>query len=134
MKKIGNADIAYPSMAAATLAMLALCLGSGAAHAESAQIKALISQADKKPDQPQPPPCGDQGTDNRPNSCARLIGGVWVLRHSKCTPNGDGTFTYTHCNGAPTLQVESASGAGTHLCCQKSEQCPDARYIGSCLD
>jgi hypothetical protein len=83
---------------------------------------------EKKPDVPQPPPCGDQGKDNRPNVCSKLVGGVWDTRSSTCTPLGGNKFRYTHCNGSSTMEV-----SGKNLCCLKSQQCPSATYVGECM-
>lgn len=103
------------------------------ARAETDNEQMCIAKLAGEPDEPQPKSCGEQGKDNRPNSCASLIGGVWVMQHSKCTPNGNGTFTYTHCDGQSTMLIDT-SPTGTHLCCSTGTKCREARYVAACLD
>jgi hypothetical protein len=127
-------------MKALIMGIIILSVGN-ASHAEesssmiSAQTEGplCMTQAVEVSGQSQPQACGDQGKDNRPNSCARLIEGVWVLQHSKCSSNGDGTFTYTHCDGQSTMVVKT-SPQRTHLCCLKSDNCPQSKYVGACMD
>lgn len=103
------------------------------AQAEGSDETICVAKVEVEMEQSHPQPCGDLSKDNRANSCATLIGGVWVMQHSKCTANGDGTFTYTHCDGQSTMHIKT-SPKGTHLCCSKSNECRDAKYVASCMD
>jgi hypothetical protein len=82
-----------------------------------------------------PPPCGDQGSDNRPNVCSKLVDGYWVTHSSTCVKNADGTFTYTHCDGVTKQVMKDSTGVpNTHTCCLRSSTCPGASYVGNCGD
>ena len=81
----------------------------------------------------EPPPCGDQGKDNRPNWCGVKIGGVWTLQKSSCQKLGDGTFVYTHCSGS-TLTIPDQQDGTSHSCCTESSECPGAYYVAQCLN
>lgn len=81
-----------------------------------------------QPTEPQPPSCGSLDQDNRPNICARLVGGHWAVNPSKCVRLGEGRYRYTHCNGS-TQEIQ-----GQGLCCVESRECKGAKYLASCLD
>ena len=83
-------------------------------------VSTLSQSQEGKPKVPEPRPCGDQGKDNRPNICARLVDGTWFERKSTCTRVGS-KLIYTHCNGVDKMEFDAA----THLCTQ-GRQCPGA--------
>ena len=72
--------------------------------------------------------CGDLGTDNRPNWCARPNGaGGLVQGKSECRKISDTQFEYTHCSGSKQTYT------GDLQCCVESTQCPGAFYIAICV-
>jgi len=82
----------------------------------------------------QPPSCGDQDLDDRPNACAVLVAGTWVLKKSQCAPLPNGDFLYTHCNGTTQIQYKTTASKGSRLCCLHDSSCPGSSYVGVCLD
>jgi hypothetical protein len=73
--------------------------------------------------------CGDQGTDNRPNWCARPDGtGGLVQGKSECRKVSDTQFEYTHCSGSKKTYT------GSSQCCAQSSQCPGAFYVAECVN
>ncbi len=94
------------------LAVFALTLSCGAVHAQNIQT------------------CGDLGTDNRPNWCARPNGsGGLTLGKSQCERLSDTQFRYTHCSGTPQRTY-----SGANQCCTQSTQCRGAFYVATCLN
>lgn len=106
--------------------LLALCCALCLAGAVAAQATAP-ARAARKADQPQPKSCGNLDKDNRPNACARLVDGSWVMFRSKCTKLAEGKFRYTHCSGS-TMDMN-----GADQCCLQSDECPGSLYVGRCL-
>lgn len=82
----------------------------------------------------QPQSCGNQDSEDRPNACAVLVDGTWVLNRSQCMPLSNGDFLYTHCNGSTRVEHKEAASEGTHLCCLHDNSCPGSAYVGECLD
>lgn len=72
--------------------------------------------------------CGDLGSDNRPNWCARPTNGGPTQGKSGCRKIADTRFEYIHCSGS-TREI-----TGTDLCCLSSSQCPGATYVGTCVN
>ncbi len=73
--------------------------------------------------------CGDLGTDNRPNWCARPNGqGGLVQGKSECRKISDTQYEYTHCSGSKQIYT------GTSQCCVQSQQCPGAFYVADCVN
>lgn len=100
------------------IALMCAPLLSGAALAQKPAAKAVESQ---------PRSCGNLGQDNRPNACARLVDGSWVIQRSKCTKLANGKYRYTHCSGV-TLDMD-----GGDQCCEESDECPGSFYVARCL-
>lgn len=74
--------------------------------------------------------CGDLGTDNRPNWCARPDGsGGLDQGKSKCRKIDDTHFEYTHCSGSTKIYDTFSSP-----CCAESSECPGAFYIAECVN
>ncbi|MBR1220679.1 hypothetical protein JQ557_21945 [Bradyrhizobium sp. U87765 SZCCT0131] len=72
--------------------------------------------------------CGNQGTDNRPNWCARPNGaGGLVQGKSQCRKISDTQYEYTHCSGSTTVYT------GNSQCCTQSTECPGAFYVADCV-
>jgi hypothetical protein len=72
--------------------------------------------------------CGDLGTDNRPNWCARPDGAGGISQgKSECLKITDTQYEYTHCSGSKKNYTFS------NPCCVQSSQCPGAFYIAECV-
>ncbi len=72
--------------------------------------------------------CGDLGTDNRPNWCARPDGAGGISQgKSECRKISETQYEYTHCNGS------KKSFTFNTPCCVQSSQCPGAYYIAECV-
>ncbi|GJE72614.1 hypothetical protein CHKEEEPN_4171 [Methylorubrum podarium] len=97
-----------------TLAVIVVCLAAtGAAHAQGVTVPIQT--------------CGDLGTDNRPNWCARPTNDGPIQGKSGCRRISDTKFEYIHCSGS------AHEITGSSLCCLSSSQCPGATYVGDCL-
>jgi hypothetical protein len=73
--------------------------------------------------------CGDLGTDNRANWCARPNGtGGLAQGRSQCRKVNDMVYEYTHCSGLKKTYTEP------NQCCSHSSLCPGAYAVAICVN